>query len=148
MSTSQERHFEYQLCDGFYYECIFHKSTRDAVEGWYWFMVETIEERKALEVAAFMVDITPVGLPPLNAFSARLRDFRKEYPTRERVITAILYKDSFVMTLTSNLLRLWGTDAVNDKQRFFHVANAQKREQAVLWVKESYAQMRDARQMP
>lgn len=148
MNTSQEKHFEYYLHDGFYYECIFHKATREAVDGWYQFMRATIGERDAIGFSIFMVDITASGLPPLNAFSARLRDYRQNYPTKEKSITAVLYKDSFVMTLASNLLQVWGTDPKRSQQRFFNVRQPSERAQAVTWVHSSYEQLQEGQQTP
>lgn len=128
-------HFEYHLHEDFYYECLFHKSTREAVDGFYQFLVDTIQARKRIGITVLLVDVTSAGLPPLQPFTTRVNEFRRKYPNSEQTIVGLDYKDSVIITIAAGLMRAIGRGGRKDQLRLF--CNV-PREEITAWLREAY----------
>lgn len=112
-------------------EYTFHKSSRQAVNEFLAQNNKVIVNAEDDQTLLVLIDISPSGLPPLAYFLSRVREEMKQHPYRLSSRVAILYKDSRLLGLMDNTVRLITNS--KDKTRFFKLEN---RDQALAWLLE------------
>jgi hypothetical protein len=98
---------------------IFHKATRRAIEEYFDWQKDHLEESVAEGGGLTLIDIRQCGMPPLMHFRRLNTWLKANYRIPERSYTAILHKANALMALFDSATAMLRRDAARDKLYLF-----------------------------
>lgn len=129
-------HFTYQHDDNLdIHKFIFYAPSRLAVDEFVEhliYMNEHLVDMPDEMVVKILLDIRESGIPPIRYMTARVSQFQKRLPKRLSSRTVIIYGDSTMLALISNVVMLMSRLS-SDEIRFYH---ADAYDEALAWLAE------------
>ncbi len=96
---------EYHQHESGIYEFIFHEASRIAINEYFNLIDRIVLEAPADTVLLLLIDISHSGIPPMAYFIEKMRFSIRKYPHRLASRTAIIYKDSAILSIMHHIIK-------------------------------------------